>query len=105
MFRLSEKVKKIEDKINDFLSKNKSKLPTYIGLGLLILYCYGMVVRCIGVGVLNFRNATTEEWFTLNPFKNIGAIFTPYGMMITIFIVLMYCLFTKKGYHYQNGTR
>ena len=103
MFRLSEKVKKIEDKINDFLSKNKSKLPTYIGLGLLILYCYGMVVRCIGVGVLNFRNATTEEWFTLNPFKNIGAIFTPYGMMITIFIVLMYCLFTKKGYQLLSG--
>lgn len=103
MFRLSEKVKKIEDKINDFITKNKSKLPTYIGLGLLILYCYGMVVRCIGVGVINFRNATNEEWFTLNPFKNIGAIFTPYGMMITIFVVLMYCLFAKKGYQLLSG--
>lgn len=103
MFRLSEKLKKVEDKINTFISDNKSKLPTYIGLGLLTLYCYGMVVRCIGVGVLNFRNATNEEWFTLNPFKNIGAIFTPYGMMITIFIVLMYCLFTKKGYQLLSG--
>ncbi len=90
MFRLSEKVKRIEDKLNDFISKNKSKLPTYIGLGLLILYCYGMVVRCIGIGVINFRNAANEEWFTLNPFKNIGAIFTLYDMMITIFVGLMY---------------
>ena len=103
MFRLSEKVKKLEDKISSFISKNKSKFSIYIGLGLLILYAYGMIVRCIGVGIMNFRNASSEEWFTLNPFKNIGAIFTPYGMMITIFIVLMYCLFTKKGYQLISG--
>ena len=98
MFRLSEKLKVLEDKINGFFSKQKDKLPKLILLGTVILYFYGMVVRLIGVGALNFRNATNEEWFTLNPFKNIGAIFTPYGIMITLFIVLMYCLFTKKGY-------
>lgn len=97
MLRLSEKLKKAEDKINAFISENKSKLPTYIGIGLLILYFYGMLVRFIGVGALNFRNATNEDWFTLNPFKNIGALFTPYGFLITLFIILMYCLFSKKG--------
>ena len=103
MFRLSEKLKVLEDKINDFFSKEKDKLPKLILLGIVILYFYGMVVRLIGVGALNFRNATNEEWFTLNPFKNIGAIFTPYGIMITLFIVLMYCLFTKKGYQLLSG--
>ena len=103
MYRLSEKLKVLEDKINGFFSKQKDKLPKLILLGTVILYFYGMVVRLIGVGALNFRNATNEEWFTLNPFKNIGAIFTPYGIMITLFIVLMYCLFTKKGYQLLSG--
>ena len=103
MFRLSEKLKVLEDKINGFFSKQKDKLPKLILLGTVILYFYGMVVRLIGVGALNFRNASNEEWFTLNPFKNIGAIFTPYGIMITLFIVLMYCLFTKKGYQLLSG--
>ena len=103
MFRLSEKLKVLEDKINGFFSKQKDKLPKLILLGTVILYFYGMVVRLIGVGALNFRNASNEEWFTLNPFKNIGAIFTPYGIMITLFTVLMYCLFTKKGYQLLSG--
>ena len=103
MFRLSEKIKKLEDKIENFLTENKSKLPTYIGIGLLVLYCYGMAVRCIDVGVMNFRNAADEEWFTLNPFKNIGAVFTPYGLMITVFVILIYCLFSKKGYQLLSG--
>lgn len=36
MFRLSEKVKKIEDKLNAFITKHKSKFPLYITLGLVI---------------------------------------------------------------------
>lgn len=103
MFRLSEKLKALEDKLNGFITANRQKLPTYIAVGALILSFYGMVVRCIGIGVMNFRNGTDEEWFTLNPFTNIGALFTPYGMMITIFVVLMYCLFTKKGYQLLSG--
>lgn len=103
MFRLSEKLKVLEDKINGFLTEQKDKLSRIILLCTAILYFYGMAVRLIGVGALNFRNATNEKWFTLNPFKNIGAIFTPYGIIITLFIILMYCLFTKKGYRLLSG--
>ena len=85
MFRISEKLKALEDKLNGFITANRQKLPTYIAVGALILSFYGMVVRCIGIGVMNFRNGTDEDWFTLNPFTNIGSLFTPYGMMITIF--------------------
>lgn len=103
MFRLSEKLKELEDKVDGFISKQKKNLPKLITLCVVILYFYGMVIRCIGVGILNFRNATNEEWFTFNPFRNIGAIFTPYGIMITLFIVIMYCLFNKKGYQLLSG--
>lgn len=103
MFRLSEKVKKLEDKINALISKHKSKFPAYIGLGLLILYFYGMLLRFVGIGAFNFRSGEEEAWFTWNPFKNIFAIFTPYGIMITLFVVIMYCLFAKKGYQLLSG--
>lgn len=103
MFRLSEKIKQIEDKSESFISNNKNKFPKYIGFGLLILYLYGIILRFIGIAVINFKNGENKEWFTLNPFKNIGAIFTPYGIMITLFAVLMYCLFTKKGYQWLSG--
>ena len=103
MFRLSEKVKKLEDKMNALISKHKSKFPAYIGLGLLILYFYGMLLRFIGIGAFNFRSGEEEAWFTWNPFKNIFAIFTPYGIMITLFVVIMYCLFAKKGYQLLSG--
>ena len=49
MFHFSEKLKKLEDKLNAFIAKHKSKFPTYIGLGLVILYFYGMLLRFIGI--------------------------------------------------------
>lgn len=103
MFHLWEKVKKLEDKLNSFVSKHSKKFPAYIGLSLLILYFYGMILRFIGIGAFNFRNGEEEAWFTWNPFKNIFAIFTPYGIMITLFVVIMYCLFAKKGYQLLSG--
>ena len=103
MFHFSEKIKKLEDKLNAFSAKHKSKFPTFIGLGLVILYFYGMLLRFIGIGAFNFRTGAEESWFTWNPFKNIFALFTPYGMGITMFVVIMYCLFSKKGYALISG--
>ncbi len=45
----------------------------------------------------------TEPLFTWNPFQNIGAVFSPAGLMISLFIVILYCLFTKKGYSLISG--
>lgn len=62
-----------------------------------------MIVRSVSVGITNVWNEGTESIFTLNPIKNIGAIFTPHGLMITVFVIVMYCLFTKKGYTLISG--
>lgn len=103
MFRLPGIIKKLEDKISVLVDRYKQKILGYTGLALLVLYCYGMIVRCIGIGIMNFRNVCEEKWFTINPIKNIGAVFTPYGIMITVFVFVMYCLFTKKGYQLLSG--
>ena len=105
MFHLSEKIKKLEDKLAGAASKHKKRIPVYIVMGLLALYFYGILLRFIGIGALNFRTGAEEAWFTWNPIRNILAIFTPYGILITLFLVIMYCLFSKKGYALISGYR
>lgn len=44
-----------------------------------------------------FLKGDAREPFTWDPVQNIRAVFTPYGLGITLGIVILYCLFTKKG--------
>ena len=41
--------------------------------------------------------------WVLNPFKNWGAVFTGFGIVTTLVIVLIICLITKKGYIWFSG--
>ena len=41
--------------------------------------------------------------WVLNPFKNWGAIFTGFGIVTTLVIILIICLITKKGYIWFSG--
>ena len=38
-----------------------------------------------------------------NPFKNLIAPFTPFGLGVTAVVVLLICLITKKGYSWLSG--
>ena len=58
MFRLSEKIKKLEDKIENFLTENKSKLPTYIGIGILII-CRSTYRSC---WLLRYRRKLSADY-------------------------------------------
>lgn len=62
-----------------------------------------MLVRSVSVGIQSVWQHNTEPLFTWNPFQNIGAVFSPAGLMITLFIGILYCLFTKKGYSLISG--
>lgn len=103
MFRLSDKLKQLEDKFEPKFKEIKPKMSKYIGIGFLILYLYGMLVRSITVACSRVWEHSTEELLSFNPFKNIFAIFSGPGIMITFFIVIAYCLFTKKGYGLLTG--
>lgn len=41
--------------------------------------------------------AFSGEAFTWDPASNLRAVFTPYGLGITLGAAVLYCLFTKKG--------
>lgn len=103
MHRLSRLVEKAENKIIDLWQKYKTVIPRIVGLFLLVLYFYGMIVR-------SFISAYEKVWhdgknalISFDPIENISAVFTPTGIGILFFVVIMYCLLTRKGMFLISG--
>lgn len=94
MPRLSDKIRKLEDRAENIWIQVKPKLPKYTTVTFVVLYFYGMFLRFLA-----------EEVFTWDPVQNIRVIFTPYGLGITLGAVILYCLFTKKGFSLLSGRK
>ena len=108
MFRLSAAIGKAEDRIikrfGKQLSRTKGKLAFYIPTALIALYFYGMVINSIALGIeATFGTEPVESIWVFHPFRNIFAIFTGTGLVITAVSVLLFCLITKKGYIFFSG--
>ena len=110
MPRLSKLVEKLEDRLSGkwgrWYARHKAKLPVYIPLGLGAWYLYGMFVNSLRLGkqsVFNTTGEVIESIWVFNPFKNLIAPFTPFGLGVTAVIVLLICLITKKGYSWLSG--
>ena len=110
MFRLSKLLEKLEDKLDarfkSWLARNKAKLPTRVPAVIVGWYFYGMFLNSLRLGIASTFHQADEEiqsiW-VLNPFKNWGAVFTGFGFVTTLVIVLIICLITKKGYIWFSG--
>ena len=114
MFRLSDKLAKLEDriakrwgkKIGLFLDRRKGKWKLYIPLVLCGWYFYGMFVNSIRLGIESTFGENGDAIATIwvvNPFSNLFAVFTPTGLAVTAFCFLMFCLLTKRGYFWFSG--
>ena len=103
MFRLSSKIKDLEDRCIELYQKRKKDIPKVIGIGFLAAYFYGAVVHSISVGIASTWNSSDEPLFTWDPFVNLGALFSPAGLGVTVFLIILYCLFNKKGYSLISG--
>ena len=69
-------------------------------------YFYGMFINSIRLGIASTfhrADAGVQSIWVANPFKNLIAVFTPTGLAVTFFIVLMTCLVTKKGFLWFSG--
>lgn len=114
MFRLSKQLARLEDhvsvrwgkKLGRFMERRKGKWKLYIPLALFCWYFYGMLINSIHLGIESTFGddpaAVTTIW-VVNPFSNWLAVFTPTGLGVTGFCVLMFCLITKKGYLWFSG--
>lgn len=114
MFRLSEKLAHLEDrisarwgkKLDRFLERRKGKWKLYIPLALFCWYFYGMLINSIRLGIestFGGKPAAVTTIWVVNPFSNWLAVFTPTGLAVTGFCFLMFCLLTKKGYIWFSG--
>ena len=114
MFRLSDKLAKLEDRIAKrwgkkiclFLDRRKGKWKLYIPLVLCGWYFYGMFVNSIRLGIESTFGENGDAIATIwvvNPFSNLFAVFTPTGLAVTAFCFLMFCLLTKRGYFWFSG--
>lgn len=83
--------------------KDKIKFKRFVIFLLIGLYIIGAIINSISNGISNTFEQTELPLLELNPIKNILAIFTPTGLAVIGFVVIMYCLFTKKGYSLISG--
>ena len=114
MFRLSEKLARLEDRISDrwgkkldkFFDRHKGKWKFYLPVALYGWYFYGMLINSIHLGIQSTFNATGEpvgSIWVANPIRNLLAVFTPTGLAVTGVSFLLFCLITKKGYIWFSG--
>lgn len=110
MFRLSKYLEKLEDLASSrwrgWYARHRKKLPVYIPVALLAWYFYGMFLNSLRLGTaatFHTTGAEVESIWVFNPFRNWFVVFTPFGLIATLVIVLLICLITKKGYSRFSG--
>ena len=85
MPRLSDKLRKLEDKTEAAWIRVKPKLPKYTAITIAVLYFYGMFIRFLEASLHGGTGgAFSGEAFTWDPASNLRAVFTPYGLGITL---------------------
>lgn len=93
------------EKVRRFVYKIKEHWVIYSAMTLMGLYLYGMVVASFIGALHNFATNTDEKMFTLNPVKCLAAVFTPQGMGIAFFILIMYLLIKQDWLGYITGVK
>lgn len=95
MPRLSKLIEKIEDRLANkwgcWYERNKARVPLYAVLGGIGWYLYGMFLNSLKLGkesVFNTTGEVIESIWVFNPFKNLFAVFTPFGLGVSAFIAL-----------------
>lgn len=93
------------EKVRRFVYKIKEHWVIYSVMVLMGLYFYGMVVASFIGALHNFVLNTDEKMFTLNPIKCLAAVFTPQGLGIAFFILIMYLLIKQDWLQYITGVK
>ena len=109
MRRLSEQIARMEERVIKKTKCWRDRHPgsgkLYAALGVVIWYFYGMLINSVRLGVRQSFDADsgiTDIW-TVNPFLNLIAPFTPTGIFVTASLVTMACLLTRKGDNWISG--
>jgi len=104
--KLENRLEKIYDEnIREYEADIKKRLPSAVGG----LYLYSIFVNSVKLGIAStFARPGTEpikNIFVLNPIKNFLALFSPAGLGVTFFFVIMFILMNKKAYKIFSGNK
>lgn len=109
MIPLSERIAKLEQRLNKRLERWKSKHSAdwrlYAVLGGMSWYFYGMIVNSVRLGIrqsFDVESNIASIW-VVNPFRNLIAPFTLTGLGLTAALLVLACLLTRKGFNWLSG--
>lgn len=109
MTPLSERIAKLEQRLNKRLERWKAKHSAdwrlYAVLGGMGWYFYGMIVNSVRLGIrqsFDVENDIASIW-VVNPFRNLIAPFTLTGLGLTAALLVLACLLTRRGFNWLSG--
>ena len=109
MTPLSERIAKLEQRLNKRLERWKAKHSAdwrlYAVLGGMGWYFYGMIVNSLRLGIRQSFNAESDiaSIWVVNPFRNLIAPFTLTGLGLTAALLVLACLLTRRGFNWLSG--
>lgn len=109
MTPLSERIAKLEQRLNKRLERWKAKHSAdwrlYAVLGGLGWYFYGMIVNSVRLGIRQSFDVESDiaSIWVVNPFRNLIAPFTLTGLGLTAALLVLACLLTRKGFNWLSG--
>lgn len=109
MTPLSERIAKLEQRLNKRLERWKAKHSAdwrpYAVFGGMGWYFYGMIVNSVRLGIRQSFNAESNiaSIWVVNPFRNLIAPFTLTGLGLTAALLVLACLLTRKGFNWLSG--
>ncbi|MBC5694606.1 VirD4-like conjugal transfer protein, CD1115 family [Agathobaculum hominis] len=109
MTPLSERIAKLEQRLNKRLERWKAKHSAdwrlHAVLGGMGWYFYGMIVNSVRLGIRQSFNAESDiaSIWVVNPFRNLIAPFTLTGLGLTAALLVLACLLTRRGFNWLSG--
>lgn len=109
MTPLSERIAKLEQRLNKRLERWKAKHSAdwrlYAVLGGMGWYFYGMIVNSVRLGIRQSFDVESDiaNIWVVNPFRNLIAPFTLTGLGLTAALLVLACLLTRRGFNWLSG--
>lgn len=109
MTPLSERIAKLEQRLNKRLERWKAKHSAdwrlYAVLGGMGWYFYGVIVNSVRLGIRQSFDVESDiaSIWVVNPFRNLIAPFTLTGLGLTAALLVLACLLTRRGFNWLSG--
>ena len=93
------------EKINRWYIKIKEHFWYYFICVMIAIYLYGLAINSFIGAMKNFTQGTLDKTLSFNPIRCFAAVFTPQGLGVLFFILIMYFLIAGKWIYLITGVK